>query len=134
MSVPIAEACMAPQTPCTHVLKSDPYKRNTQPWSHPMSGLIEGASSGSTQVHKSDPYKRNTLPWSHLTSDLIKGASSGSTQVHKSDPYKKNTLQWSHLTSVPIAEAWLLKPHALTYIRVTHIKGTTMEPSYVRPN
>ena len=53
-----------------------------------MSGLIEGASSGSTQVHKSDPYKGNTLPWSHLTSGLIKGASSGSTQVHKSDPYK----------------------------------------------
>ena len=53
-----------------------------------MSGLIEGASSGSTQVHKSDPYKRNTLPWSHLTSGLIKGASSGSSQVHKSDPYK----------------------------------------------
>ena len=52
-----------------------------------MSGLIEGASSGSTQVHKSDPYKRNTLPWSHLTSGLTEGASSGSTQVHKSDPY-----------------------------------------------
>ena len=40
-----------------------------------MSGLIKGASSGSTQVHKSDPYK-NTLPWSHLMSGLVKGASS----------------------------------------------------------
>ena len=57
-------------------------------------------------------------------SGLIEGASSGSTQVHKSDPYKRKTPPWSHLTSVPIAEAWLLKPHALTYIRVTHTKGT----------
>ena len=64
-----------------HVHKSDPYKRNTQPWSHLTSGLIEGASSGSTQVHKSDPYKRNTLLWSYPTSGLIEGASSGSTQV-----------------------------------------------------
>ena len=38
----------------TQVHKSDPYKKNTPPWSHFTSDLIEGASSSSTQGHKSD--------------------------------------------------------------------------------